>query len=267
MASQRPDHEVRWPVMRQEWRDVVFLHWAYPPAAVARQLPRGFSVHTCEGRAWVALTSFRLAACGLGPAPPLSAWTFPETNLRTYVVGPNGEDGIWFLDIDAGSLPFALGARLGLGAPYHWADMSVRRTGQSVRYESRRRGPVAAGHDIEIRVGAAVPDSARRGLVDWLTGRWRSWTALAGAAICSPVAHEPWPLRHADLVSLEEAVFSPAGLGPPDGDPLVHYAPGVNARFAPSRPYVRGLPGLPRVDRSGDSEDDDRPLSAAKVGP
>jgi uncharacterized protein len=263
VPSRRPDHEVRVPVMRQEWRDVVFLHWPYPRAAVARQVPRGLSIHTYKGQAWVALTSFQVAACSLGPAPPLSAWSFPETNLRTYVVGPDGQDGIWFLDIDAGSLPVAVGARLGVGAPYHWADMSVRRSGPSVRYECRRRGPVDAGHDIEIRVGDPVADADRAGLVDWLTGRWRSWTALAGVAVCSPVAHEPWPLRHAEVVTLEQDVFSPAGLAPPEGDPLAHYAPSASARFAPSRPYVRGLPGLPRSDRSGAEGAEPRAASPA----
>ena len=70
--------------------------------------------------------------------------TFPETNLRTYVRGPDGRDGIWFFSLEADSLPLVLGARTLYGVPYRWADMSVERTGDVIRYRSRRRlGPPA----------------------------------------------------------------------------------------------------------------------------
>jgi uncharacterized protein YqjF (DUF2071 family) len=238
VANRDPEHDIRWTVMRQEWRDVALLHWAFPAEVLARQLPEGFQVDTYKGRGYVALTPFRVSACSLGPLPPMRAWAFPETNLRTYVIGPDGTDGLWFLSIDAGSIPVTVGARLGLGAPYHWADMTVERDGESVRYRSRRRGGSGAGHDIRIAIGEAVSESARTGLVDWFTGRWRSWTALAGVGVSSPVAHEPWPLQHAEVAVLEESIFSAAGLAPPPEAPLVHFSPGVEARFGVSHPHL-----------------------------
>ena len=233
-------HSIRWPVVRQRWNDVAFLHWAVPPDLLAPRLPEGFRVDTFDGRGYVALTPFLVAAHGIGPLPPPRAWAFPETNLRTYVTGPDGRDGLWFLAIDAASLPVTVGARVGLGAPYHWADMAVERDGPSVRYRSRRLTGSQAHHDIRITAGDPVSEPDRTGLLDWLTGRWRSWTTLdlAGIAISSPVSHQPWPLHHADLVELDESIFSAAGLERPDVEPMAHYAPGVDARFGFSRPYT-----------------------------
>ncbi|MCE0448168.1 DUF2071 domain-containing protein [Streptomyces tricolor] len=54
---------------------------------------------TYDGSAWVrphAVRHGRGAPAGVarGPAP------FAETNLRTYVRGPDGRDGLWFLSIE-----------------------------------------------------------------------------------------------------------------------------------------------------------------------
>jgi uncharacterized protein YqjF (DUF2071 family) len=223
--------------MRQDWRDVVFIHWPCDPDELARRLPPGLTLDTHDGVAWVALSSFQVAACGLGPFPPPSLWRFPETNLRTYVVGPDGRDGLWFLSIEAATLPLTIGARVGIGAPYHHADMVVRRDGPEVRYRSRRHGAADVAHDIRIRIGAPLTDPERTGFVDWCTGRWRSWTTQAGLYLASPVEHQPWPLHHAELLALDETITAAAELPPPAGEPLVHYSPGVDARFAPTRPH------------------------------
>src|SRR4051812_22094227 len=116
-----------------------FLHWSYDADAVAALLPPGLAVDTHGGKAWISLTPFRMErfrVSGLPPVPGLS--NFPETNLRTYVVGPDGRDGIFFLSLEVDSLATTLGARLAYGAPYHWADMKVEQNG-GVRYVSRRR--------------------------------------------------------------------------------------------------------------------------------
>lgn len=56
MPSRQPDQQIRWPIVRQNWRDVAFLHWRYPGAAVAQHLPPGFAVDTFDGVAWVGLS-------------------------------------------------------------------------------------------------------------------------------------------------------------------------------------------------------------------
>src|SRR5436190_11154143 len=90
-------------VMYQAWRNLTFLHWRYPPAVMQSYLPAGLRVDTFDGSAWLRLAPFRLEfrflAC-------------PETNVLTYVHGPDGKSGVWFFSLDAGSMMAVAGARV-----------------------------------------------------------------------------------------------------------------------------------------------------------
>ncbi|MFP5320175.1 MAG: YqjF family protein [Acidimicrobiia bacterium] len=233
MAGNRPEEQVAVPVALQTWRHVTFLHWAYRPDDVQRLLPPGLSVDLVDGHAWVGLTPFSVEAFRVPGLPPLPIVSqFPETNLRTYVRGPNGKEGLWFLSIDVESLLMVLGARLPLGVPYLPADMRVE-AGETLVYQSRRLiGD--AHHRIEVRPGEPAGDLPERDAL--LIGRWRAFTRRAGRLLEVPVEHEPWPVHAATLVALDESVTRAAGLPPPQEPPLVHYAPCVHARL-----------GLPRL--------------------
>ena len=56
------------------------------------------------------------------PPRPVDATSTPETNLRTYVQGPDGRDGVWCLSLDIGSATLAavlrrVSPRLGISCP------------------------------------------------------------------------------------------------------------------------------------------------------
>jgi uncharacterized protein YqjF (DUF2071 family) len=77
--------------MYQTWSWLSFLHWPYDPAVVQRLLPNSLEVQTFQGQAWVGVTPFFLEDLRTPVAPALPWFTsFPETNVRTYVVGPDG---------------------------------------------------------------------------------------------------------------------------------------------------------------------------------
>jgi uncharacterized protein YqjF (DUF2071 family) len=80
--------------MYQSWSWLTFLHWSYPPEVLQRLLPSSLRVHDFDGRAWVGVTPFVLGdlRTPVAPAPPWFS-RFPETNVRTYVVGPDGRTG------------------------------------------------------------------------------------------------------------------------------------------------------------------------------
>jgi uncharacterized protein len=229
MAGKLPEEDVRWGVARQRWLFMTFLHWAYEPAAVQALLPPELEIHTRDGRAWVGLTPFLMGdfrAAMLPPVPFLS--TFPETNLRTYVRGPDGKDGLWFLSLEAANLATVFGARVGYGVPYHWADMVVEPEGH-IRYRSRRRsGGSAVGHDIEVAPGRPLAEDELSDFDHYLTGRWRSYTKIFGRLFSVPVKHEPWPLWTAEVAGLRESLTEASGLEPPAAEPIVHYSPGVH---------------------------------------
>jgi uncharacterized protein YqjF (DUF2071 family) len=226
VAGRVPEETVEAPVAHQEWKFMTFLHWEFEPGEVQRLLPEEFQVDTREGRAWVSLTPFLMSnfrLSGLPAVGPLS--TFPETNVRTYVRGPDGRDGLWFFSLEADSMATVVGASTVYGVPYQWADMSVDQ-GDTVRYRSRRRAGKPVGHDITVRPGPTLDEVDE--LDHWLTGRWRAYTRVADRPGVVPVRHSPWPLCEATIVDLDETLLEAAGLPKPPGPPRAQYSPGVD---------------------------------------
>ena len=227
MAGRLPEERVDRPITYQRWGSLTFLHWAFDPSVIQARVPDGFEVDTFDGAAYVSMTpfvmTFRLR--GLPPIPGIRR--FPETNVRTYVRGPDGRDGIWFFSLEASSLPLVLGARALYGVPYVWATMSVD-AGATVRYRSRRRTGRPAGHDITVTPGAPCQGTA---LDHWLSGRWRGWTRVGGRDCTVPTEHPPWPLYEAAVIHLEESLLDANGLRRPAEPPLVRFSPGTDARL------------------------------------
>jgi uncharacterized protein YqjF (DUF2071 family) len=228
--------------MYQTWTWLSFLHWSYDPAVVQRLLPASLKVHTFQGRAWVGVTPFLMEDLRTPVAPALPWFTsFPETNVRTYVRGPDQREGLWFFSLDAARLEPTLIARSTYALPYMWSRMTVERDGQTVRYRSRRRwpGPTPAVSRITVEIGAPVPPEELAELDHYLTARWQLYTTLGPVLARSTVEHERWPLFRGTVRELEENLVAAAGLPTPQGDPVVHWSPGVRTRISALRPLRR----------------------------
>ena len=227
------------PTMLQRWTQLSFVHWAYDPAAVQAVLPRELHVDTFDGTAWVGLIPFRLAIRRRGV--PYVPWLarFAETNLRTYVVGPDGRRGIWFLSLDAARLPAVAVARSSYRLPYMWAAAAIDEGVDTIRYRGVRRWPEPrADYDLTLRIGTPldIPSDLER----FWTARWHLFSPAPQPLPprrleldVTTVSHPPWPLHRADVVALEETLLHAAGLPAPSGDPIALFSPGVATRFAP----------------------------------
>jgi len=230
---------VRVPLMIHHWRRLTFLHWRYPAEVVQARLPRGLEVEAFDGVAWVGLVPFLMDGVrppGLPALPWLSR--FPETNVRTYVRGPDGRTGIWFLSLDAARLAAVAAARATYGLPYFWSAMAVLRDGARVRYRARRRapGPVGARCDADVELGEAWAEDRLTPFDHYLTARFRLYSTLAGRLVAADAEHPPWPLRHARVASLRQDLVEAAGLPAPDHDAVVHASDGVRVRIGAWRP-------------------------------
>jgi uncharacterized protein YqjF (DUF2071 family) len=195
------------------------LHWPYDPDLIRRCLPAGIKLDTFDDAAWVGLVPFEIYDC---PGIP----HFPETNLRTYVVGPDGSRAVWFFSLDAARLVAVLGARIGYHLPYLWAKMSVTSGDGAIHYRSRRRWPhdSSAMTDIVIQPGDLYKSGELTDRDHFLTARYRLYSISRRRLRHAQIEHPPWPLARANVVELRQSLFQNAGLPAPQGAPIVHYA-------------------------------------------
>lgn len=253
-------------ILRQEWRELTFLHWAVDPTSVAHFFPPGTRPDTFDGRTYVGLVPFRMVDTGFPHGPAVPHWgTFLETNIRLYSIDTSGRRGVVFLSLDANRLAVVIAARTIFGLPYRWARMTHVADGNHHTYTTTlhgvpgqgraptfltapiRRTPGRASASITAairRTPGRAPASAtvaiRAGqpmnpgpLEDFLTARWGLHTHRARRTWYLPNHHPPWPLHTAELVTFDDhGVLASVGLPtftrPPDH---IAYTPGVPAEF------------------------------------
>lgn len=251
-----------WPVMRQVWRHLAFLHWEVEAEAVRRLLPPGLEVDTWQGRAYVGVVPFTIAGTRtplLPPLPVLSA--FHEVNVRTYVrrAGEGGasgagvgvrDPGVWFFSLDAASRLAVRGARIAYRLPYYHAKMAMTvseggdgsargapSAGPTISYSSRRTGR----HDGHPRIACAyrpiapVAEAQPGTLEFFLAERYVLYSWDGRRLRSARVHHPPYPLQVAEVTDLAETLVAAGGVPRPAAPPpLVHYASEVSVRiYAP----------------------------------
>src|SRR5690348_7715414 len=141
--------------------------------------------------------------------------TFPEANVRTYVVGPDQRPGIFFFSLDAPRLVGVAGGRLTYGLPYRHRPVSITRRESTWESTSQTNRMVL---EIGDRVTATPLDL-------FLTERYTLFHELGPALLRSEVEHPPWQLHAARIVELDQCLVAGSAV-------LAHFSPGVHANFA-----------------------------------
>jgi len=219
-TSHRP-----WPVPEgpwangQSWIDLAFLHWRVDADALRKLVGSGVELETYDGAAWIGITPFLLRDFrlrGLPPAPRLS--TFPELNVRTYVTR-DGKPGIWFFSLDAASTLAVEGAKRLYRLPYQRAQMSYRRVGDHVQYESARAGAAFSG----TYRGTGQLFRAEEGSLEYfLTERYCLYTEDGARSYRAEIHHPPWELQRGEA-TVDLNTMSPIPLV--DAEPHVLFSP------------------------------------------
>jgi uncharacterized protein len=155
--SATPPRRVALALMRQDWRDVVCLHWEVPTDEVRRFMPTGVEPDQFEGRTFVGLIGLEIRVAALDAVPIPYLGDFPEINVRLYSVDRTGRRGIVFRSLDAGRLAPTLLARAGYRLPYMWWAGGANRTGDVVTYAGQRRWPDGQPRTrFAVRVGEPI---------------------------------------------------------------------------------------------------------------
>jgi len=226
------------PLLRQDWSDLLFMHWPVPVEVLQPLLPQRLVADTYDGMAWIAVVPFRMSKVRSRLTPPVPGTTeFLELNVRTYV-HLDGVPGVWFFSLDATNALAVWVARTFFHLPYLRAAMRMESPGPQLRQfmaERTHAGAPAASFRATWNVGAPLPTPEPGSLLFFLTERYCLYASnKTGTKLYrGRVAHAPWPLRAANLLHYESTMVESHGLPTPVGKPLVHYGGPVGVELWP----------------------------------
>jgi uncharacterized protein YqjF (DUF2071 family) len=247
------------PIIRMRWRHLLFAHWPVLDTAALRALvPAELEIDTFDGRAWVGLVPFTMEDFSPRVLPPVpgglragmrKVTDFHECNVRTYVYPRGRSDdpaarGVWFFSLDAASRLAVWGARRFFCVPYFNARMHLHRDGDVIDYCVERLAlhphpfplapqPSVAAPTLNCRWRAleALPPSQPGDIAHFLTERYFLYAMRGGALHRGRIAHPPWPLRRAELLSLDDSLVQAAGVEIDHArGPLLHHADALDVR-------------------------------------
>ena len=197
-------------IMRQSWRNFLFIHWPIPAEILRPHIPSFLEIDTYNGSAWLGVVVFvmegiyprGLSSISLTP-------TFPEINVRTYV-HYNGKPGIFFMSLDVGDWASCTIAKRWYRLPYKKADISSRKEGQTFHCQSVRKGTKNPPIPFQVKY---TPLSEvyfpKEGTLDhWLTERYCLFSSNNGGNIfCGEIHHRPWPLQKVKAEIIRNTLF------------------------------------------------------------
>jgi len=227
----RPLPSGRW-AMTQRWNDLLFAHWPVPAAQVAALLPDGLQVDTFDGSAWLGVVPFwldRIKIRGIPPVP--GARSFPELNLRTYVIDPRTRSrGVYFFSLDASNLLAVAVARTFYNLPYYWAEMRLQqRSEREFAFYSRRlwsaKPVIFKARYRGLGPTRKLVESTSGTLEYFLTERYCLFTQnRAGETERANIHHVPSPLEEAEAEIECNGLTEAIGIQLPNMEPVLHYS-------------------------------------------
>jgi uncharacterized protein YqjF (DUF2071 family) len=221
------------PLVRQDWCSLLFMHWRIDAALLRPLIPERLTIDTYDGSAWIAIVPFTIR--NMSPFPPKLPRipgfnAMHELNVRTYAT-LDGVPGVWFFSLDVTHALAMVGARVFYHLPYFTAGIEIQKRDSSIAFTHARTGPDGpqARFDVKYTILNKLPATQPGSLEYFLVERYCLYAARDDALYRARIFHQPWPLHSAELHSFDSTVIQAAGLPCPEGLPLLHYAPEVNA--------------------------------------
>lgn len=217
--------------MKQEWHDVLFLHWPVFPNDVREHIPPELELDLYNDMAWIGLVFFRVKGNRLRFIPPIPGIkSFLELNIRTYVTY-KGRVGVHFFNLDASNSLIVKITTFGNFLPYRDAQIDLTRRGDIFTVRSR------------CEEGQAVPETfitmfePKPGLIEsdqferWLTERYHLWTKVSDRLFRTDISHSPWVLQKVAGKIHENTMASFIKRDCLKGQPIAYYSKWKKAHF------------------------------------
>jgi len=229
------------PIMHQNWGKLLFIHWRIDEKLLRPLIPAQLEIDIFHGSAWVAIAPFTMwdirALPPFIPALP-GLNSAHELNVRTYVY-LDDQPGVWFFSLDCNSAAAVFGARTLYHLPYFNADIELTGTDEGeeggVDYSLTRTDDPPAEFEASWKIGKRLPRSEPGSLEFFLTERYCLFAEHDDEIYQARIHHQPWPLRSAELISLESSMIESHGLPTPKEDPHLHYCEELSVDIWPIR--------------------------------
>lgn len=218
------------PVMHQEWRELLFLHWEYDPEEIQKTLPPGLFVDTFQGKGYVTITPLLMNGFSVANLPAIPGLDFIEVNFRTYVYDENGIPGLWFYSLDLNSIVGAnLGRRL-FSLPYFYAELKQIDSASERVLEGKRVEKPEVKMKFAYRAHDQNVHFAKEDTLEFfLIERYVMFTFAANQLYFGRVHHAPYPLQIAEVTENQHTFWKAYGFGLHNQEPAhVHLSRGVS---------------------------------------
>lgn len=217
-----------------QWLHLLFLHWPVPAESLRPLVPSSLEIDTFDGSAWVGLVPFTMrdvSPTWLPRLPIRGVTDFHECNVRTYV-RCGDVSGVYFFSLDAASAIAVWAARAFWHLPYYRARIKLHREDDVVDYALQRSREPEARLRCRWRIGDVMPRSGPGSLAHFLTERYALLTTGRDVddVRIGPIAHEPWPLREAEVLQLDDGLVESAGIMTPASPPVAYSADDLAVR-------------------------------------
>ena len=220
-------------VMKQTWNDLLFAHFPVAYDALRKLVPGVFPLDTYDGMCWIGVVPFHMTDIRLRGLPPIPGTDkFPELNVRTYVT-IDGKPGVYFFSLDATNLLAIKVARTFYHLPYVQAKMKVRKHGDLLEFESKRKKGDAR-FVADYRPISETYFAEKGSFEEWLVERYCLYTlSRKGVPLRCDILHHPWLLQRAESKIKENTMLSSQDIVVEDNSPILHYSKKLEVRMWP----------------------------------
>jgi len=221
-------------IMKQTWNDLLFAHYPIKLEVLQALVPNVLPLDSFNGVGWIGVVPFHMTGIRMRGLPPLPGTDrFPELNVRTYVT-IDGKPGVYFFSLDAANQLAVWGAKAFYHLPYVYADMTVKRNGASIGYESKRRSGDDAQFVCSYRPISEPYHAAKGSFDEWMSERYCLYTLnKKGVPLRCDILHQPWLLQHAEAEFSQNTMLSKQGIQVESDQPILHFSKRIEVRIWP----------------------------------
>nr|WP_245980033.1 DUF2071 domain-containing protein [Peribacillus asahii] len=220
--------------MKQTWNDLLFAHYPIKLEVLQTLVPNVLPLDSFNGMGWIGVVPFHMTGIRMRGLPPIPGTDrFPELNVRTYVT-VDGKPGVYFFSLDAANQLAVWGAKTFYHLPYVYADMTVKRNGASIGYESKRRSGDDAQFVCSYRPISEPYHAAKGSFDEWMSERYCLYTLnKKGVPLRCDILHQPWLLQHAEAEFSQNTMLSEQGIQVESDQPILHFSKKIDVRIWP----------------------------------